>query len=181
MKLLLLSLFISGTIHAFSQSDLLVLKQKNRIIQTWVPGSIINFQYSSKQWLMGIIKIVRNDSILMEHISIETVPNQFGFPRIDTAKFGLMKLHVSEIYGMPKKDYAGIFTNGSLLKIGSGGYIFLNLANTLIKGDPLFSSANATRLGIAGGVFLLGTIMGLGHKTYITLGKKYRIEVIHTQ
>jgi hypothetical protein len=124
VKLLLLTLFLAGTIHAFSQSDLLVLKQKNRIIQTWVPGSIINFQYSSKQWLMGIIKTVRNDSILMEQISIETVPNQFGFPRIDTAKFGLMKLHVSEIYGMPKKDYAGIFTNGTLLKWGAEDIFF---------------------------------------------------------
>ncbi|MEO8171535.1 MAG: hypothetical protein ABI581_00575 [Sediminibacterium sp.] len=179
MKQLLLTLFLFGTLHAFSQSDLLVLKEKNRIIQTWVPGSIINFQYSSKQWLMGIIKMVRNDSILMEHIAIEIVPNQFGFPRVDTAKFGLIRLHVSEIYGMPKKDYAGIFTNGALLKIGSEGYIFLNLANTLIKGDPLFSSANATRLGVAGGVFLLGTILGLSHKTYITLGKKYKLAIIN--
>ncbi|MDB5210319.1 MAG: hypothetical protein JWQ30_1146 [Sediminibacterium sp.] len=117
----------------------------------------------------------------MERISIQTVPNQFGFASIDTAKFGLMKLHVNEIYGMPKKDYSGIFTNGALLKLGSGAYIFLNLINSLIHKEALFSSANTTRLGIAGGVFLLGTIMGLSHKTYITLGKKYRMEIIHTQ
>ncbi len=158
-----------------------MLKEKNKTIQTWIPGSLINFQFSSKQWIEGIIKIVRNDSITIERISIQTVPNQFGFASIDTAKFGLMKLNVNEIYGMPKKDYSGIFTNGALFKLGSGAYITLNLINTLIHKEALFSSDNVARLGIAGGVFLLGTIMGLSHKTYITLGKRYRMEIIHTQ
>jgi hypothetical protein len=182
VKPLLITLFFFFVmVHAFSQSDLLVLKQKNQIIQTWVPGSIINFQFSSKQWIQGIIKTVRKDSILMEQIQIIQVPNQFGFPTIDTAKLGLMKFHVSEIYGMPKKDYAGIITNGALLKLGSGAFILLNVINTLIHKETLFSSVNATRLGIAGGAFLLGTVLGLSHKTYITLGKKYTMATIHTQ
>jgi hypothetical protein len=175
----LLAFLITG--YSYSQSDILVLKQRSRTIQTWIPGSIIDFQFSSRQWIQGIIKTIRNDSIIMEQIVIRQIPNQFGFPTIDTAKLGIMKLHVKEIYGMPKKDYAGIITNGALFKLGSGAYIFLNIVNSLIKSDPLFSAVNAKRLGIAGGVFLLGTVLGLSHQNYIVLGKRYTMQTIHTQ
>ena len=143
-------------------------------------GSVITFQFSSKQWIQGIIKKIRNDSLLIDQIVITMVPNQFGFPSVDTGHLGLIRLHVNEIYGMPKKDYAGIFTNGALLKIGSGAYIFLNVANTIIKNDKLFSPQNAGRLGIAGGAYALGTVMGLSHKEYIKTGKKYRMAIIRT-
>lgn len=116
----------------------------------------------------------------MEQIVIRTVPNQFGFPTVDTAKFGLMKFHVSEIYGMPKKDRSGIFTNGALLKLGSAAYIFVNIFNSLIHKEPVFSAQNAASLGIAAGVFLVGVLLGSMHKTYITLGKRYTMEVINT-
>lgn len=177
--LLLICVYCLATTSSFCQEDLLVLKQRDRTIQTWIAGSVITFQYSSKQWVQGILKKVKNDSITVEQISINMVANQFGLPTVDTFKMGLMKLHVSEIYGMPKRDYSGIITNGSLFMIGSGGYMALNLANTLIHKDPLFSAANATRLGIAGGVFLLGTILSASHKTYIVLGKKYTMQTVH--
>jgi hypothetical protein len=180
VKLLLTTLcFLVLYTHASAQGDLLVLKQRDQTIQTWMTGSVISFQYSSKQWIQGIIKKIYKDSLLIEQINVIQVANQFGFASIDTAKMGLMRLQVKEIYGMPKKDYAGIITNGALLKLGSAAYMFLNITNTLIHKEALFDAANGTRLGIAGGVFLLGTILGASHKTYITLGKKYRMEIVH--
>jgi hypothetical protein len=65
-----------------------------------------------------------------------------------------------------------------LVQLGSGAYICLNLANSLIKSDPVFSSVNVTRLGVAGGIFLMGTILHLSHKTYIRLGKRYTMQTI---
>ena len=157
------------------------MKQKNQVIQTWIPGSVINFQFSNKQWIEGIIKTVRNDSILMEQIVVRTVPDAFGFPKIDTAKLGLLKLHVSEIYGMPKRNFGGgIFSNGILFQLGSGAYIFLNIFNSLIYNEQVFSSVNLTRLGIAGGVFIVGSLLRASHKTYIVMGKKYTMATIHT-
>lgn len=181
MKPLIAIIFFSvSTYLSFGQSDLLVLKQRNQTIQTWVPGSMIDFQFSSKQWIQGIIKKIRNDSILMEQIVLVQVANQFGFPTIDTAKMGLMKFHVNEMYGMPKRNSSsGIISNGALFKLGSAGYIILNITNSLIQNDPVFSSQNLTRLGIASGVFLIGTLLSLNHKTYITLGRKYTIKTIH--
>ncbi len=181
MKSLLILLFlILTTGAAFSQNDLLVLKQRNQSIQSWVPGSVITFQYSSKQWIQGIIKAIRNDSILIEQITLERVANQFGFLSIDTAKLGLMKLHVKEIYGMPKRSSGGsIFTNGALFMLGSAAYIFVNIFNTLIHKDALFDSQNSVRLGTAAGVFLVGVLLQSGHSDYVVLGKKYTMETIH--
>jgi len=179
-KLLTLFLFTIISINSFSQSDLLVLKQKNQVIQTWVTGSSIDFQFSSKQWIQGIIKTIRNDSILIEQFALHKVPTETGFLRIDTAKMGLMKLHVNEIYGMPRRQFgSGIISNGGLFQLGAGAYIFLNVFNSLIHNEPVFSSQNLTGLGIAAGVFLIGVMLQSTHKTYITLGKKYTMATIH--
>lgn len=179
-QLLPLFLFTFISTHSFSQSDLLVLKQRNQVIQTWVTGSVIDFQFSSKQWIQGIIKNIRNDSILMEIIVLHQVPTQLGFLKTDTARMGLMKLHVNEMYGMPKRQFrSGIISNGALFQLGAGAYIFLNVFNSLIHNEPVFSSQNLTGLGIAAGVFLAGKILQSIHKTYITLGRKYKMETIH--
>ena len=178
--LLLLLLFFNRN-NGYTQTDLLVLKQRNQTIQTWIPGSFINFQFSSRQWIQGIIKSVRNDSILMEQIILEKVPNQFGFLSIDTAKMGLMKFHVKEIYGMPKRDFgSSMFSNGSLFQLGSAAYILLNIFNSVIHNEAVFSATNLQNLGIAGGVFLIGTLLASTHKTYVVLGKKYTMKTIHT-
>ncbi len=117
----------------------------------------------------------------MDQIVIHQVANQFGLPTLDTARMGLMRIHVNEIYGMPKRNFGNdIFTNGALFQLGGGAYIFLNIFNSLIHNDQVFSSANVTGLGIAGGVFLLGTILSASHQTYIVLGKKYTMQTIHS-
>ncbi|MCW3087373.1 MAG: hypothetical protein JWQ78_759 [Sediminibacterium sp.] len=179
-QLLLLLLLITCGIFVRAQSDLLVLKQRNRTIQTWIPGSFIDFQFSSKQWIQGIIKAVRNDSVIIEQVMIVQVPNRFGFPTIDTAKMGLFKLHVNEIYGMPKRNFNnGILSNGTLFQLGSGAFVFLNVFNSLIHNEQVFSSANLSKIGVGGSVFLAGSLLHAGHRTYITLGKKYSMRTVH--
>lgn len=180
-KRLLILFLLTKSFCAFSQSDLLVLKQRNQTIQTWVTGSFITFQFSSKQWIQGQIKTIRNDSILLEQLSIQQVPNHFGFPTLDTAHLGLFKLHVKEIYGMPKRNFAnGIISNGILFQLGSGAYIFLNIFNSLIHKEQVFSTQNISGLAAAGIVFAVGSVLHAAHKTYIIMGNKYRMETIHT-
>jgi hypothetical protein len=87
-----------------------------------------------------------------------------------------MKFHVNEIYGMPRKGMASnMFNNGSLLQLGSAAYILINVANSLIKSDPVFGSDNLPKLGIAAGIFGLGKILQNTHKSYLQMGKKYRM------
>ena len=114
--------------QVLAQNDLLLLKQKTQTLQTWSKGSYIIFQFSSKQWIEGIIRSIKNDSLIIDQIQVRQVPNQFGFTSTDTAHFGLLKLHIKEIYGMPKKHAGGnIISNGALFQFGSVAFISLNI------------------------------------------------------
>ena len=176
--LLLLCLLILS-FNSFSQNDLLVLKKRNHIIQTWIPGSYIHFQFSNKQWLQGRIKAIKNDSLLIDLMMIRQVGNQFGLPTVDTGRLGLLKIHVKEIYGVPNRSQrSGIISSGILFQVGSAAYMFLNVFNSISHGEQIFSAYNLPRLAIAGGVFAFGTFLGSLHKTYIALGKKYTMEVL---
>lgn len=181
MKKLLLSGFLLTAIHcALAQTDLLVLKRNNKIIQTWVPGSFIDFQFSNSRWIQGIIKVIRNDSLIIDQVVLQQVANRFGFATIDTGHLGLLKLHVNEIHSMPRRTGgSNMFSNGTLFQLGSGAYILLNLANTLIHGEPLFGSNNTSRLVIAGSIFIAGTILRNMQTPYIVAGRKYTLHTLH--
>jgi hypothetical protein len=59
--LLLLSYFVMVELTA--QSDLVVLKKKERTLQTWSSGSYIIFRFTNRQWIDGFVRKVQNDSI----------------------------------------------------------------------------------------------------------------------
>jgi hypothetical protein len=178
-KLLIALLLLCSTLHSFSQNDMLVLQKRDRTIQTWIRGSVINFQFSSKQWLQGIIKIIKHDSLTIELIRLDHTPNMLGTFSLDTAKLGLIKFAVKEIYGMPNKSANGnFFTNGALFMLGSSAYIALNLFNTLIHKEALFASPNGARLGIAAGVFGAGLLLSSSQQDYVVIGKKYTMKTI---
>jgi len=180
--LLLFTFFCCFHANLWSQSGILVFKKKNQNIQSWVKDDYIRFQYVTTQWLEGRIKRIDKDSIFVNCYVTRQIANQFGFPTIDTSWFGLMGIHISEIIGMPGSRYrGGLFTNGSLLKIGSAGYVFLNLFNSLESGEPVFASYNLRRIGIAAAVFLVGHLQSLKYKSYIRMGKKYSMHVISGQ
>jgi hypothetical protein len=165
--------------QSYAQHDLLLLKKNSQTIQTWSTGSYILFQFSSKQWIEGIIKSVKNDSLIVDQIQVRQVPNQFGFFSSDTVHFGLLKLHVHEIYGMPKRNAGGnIISNGTLFQFGSAAFASLNIINSLIKGEAVFGPDNLPALGIAAGVFILGKILQVSHQPYLKMGSKYRMTTI---
>lgn len=179
MKLTGLIICCIFSLSVMAQKDVLLLKQNSQTLQSWTSGSYILFQFSSKQWIEGIIKSIKNDSILIDQIQVRQVGNQFGLPTIDTAHFGLLKLHINEIYGMPKRGSSNnLISNGSLFQLGSGAYIFLNVINSLIKSDPVFGSDNLPKLGIAAGFFALGKFLEKSHRSYLPMGKKYRMTTI---
>jgi hypothetical protein len=179
-KLLLLVIMLrAGQVQA--QTDLLVMKQRGHIIQTWVRGSFFSFQFINKQWIQGRIKDLRNDSLLIDVMVFQPVITRYGVPAIDTGRVGLLKLHVKEVYAMPKRNPgSGLLANGKLLQVGSGGFIFLNIFNSLINNEAVFGHNNLKAIGIATGVFGIGTLLAITRKEYIVLGKKYTLEVLHT-
>lgn len=182
MKLLSVFLLLLCMKKTYAQTNILVFKEKNRNVKSWVHDNFIHFQYITTQWMDGKIKKITSDSIYINTFALRQIPNQFGFPTIDTSWFGLMGIHVSEIIGMPGNRYrSGIIGNGTLFQIGGSSYILVNILNSIIKSDNIFRSANITSIGIAAGIILIGKLQSLKYRPYIRIRKKYSMQIISTQ
>ncbi len=133
----------------------------------------------NRQWLEGFVRKVWRDSVRVDLVKFNRVVNNWGFYSMDTARMGLIDLHVKELRALPKKNFSyNIFTNGQLFKLGAIGYTSLNIINTLSSKDPVFAPENASRLGIAGLVYLGGALLGSFHRTYWEVGKRYRFVIV---
>lgn len=164
---------------ATAQSDLLAFKKKNRTIQSWSSGSYILFQLENRQWLEGYVRRVWKDSVRIDLVKINRVMNNWGFYSFDTARMGLLQLHVRELRALPKKNFSyNVVSNGQLFKLGAIGYSTLNVINNLAQKEPVFSPENAGKLGIAALVYLTGTLLGSFHRTYWEVGKKYQFVIV---
>jgi hypothetical protein len=179
MKKLLLLCTILLTITCVAQSDILLLKKRGVTQKTWVKGSYIKFQFINGSWVEGSIYAMKKDSLWVNMFATQRVPDQFGFPRIDTSYFGILKLHFREITAFPKPDKGGAYiTSGYVLQVGGLAYMFLNIVNGIYLKEPIFNTMNLQRLGIAAGVVLVGTIISKFYRTDIPIGKRYSLEVI---
>jgi len=162
-----------------AQSDFIVLKKRHTTIQNYMPGDFITILLVNDNWLGGYIKKIQNDSIYVRTFSIRVYVDSWGLHSTDTAWGSIEKISMANIKGVPKQHEGFAYIkNGQLLEIGAGGYILLNVINTLGHKDPLFSQQNASRLGTAGAVLAAGIILNLTYSDHTMLGKKYHLDYI---
>jgi hypothetical protein len=172
------AVFLIVTISNAQVGNTLVLKEKGRTIQSWIEKDCITFRFSNTQWIEGRIKTILKDSLLINMYRAQQSPTAFGGFRVDTTWLGFLKISINEISGLPQSRFkSGMFTNGILFKMASGAYLFLNIANSIIKGYPLFDAANTTRLLVAAGFYGIGTLQKQKHKAYLPIGKKYTVAI----
>jgi len=175
---ILTAVLLTTAISHAQGGNTLVLKEKGRTIKSWIEKDCITFRFSNTQWIEGKIKTVFKDSLLINIYRAQQSPTMFGGFRVDTTWLGFLKISIYEISGMPQSQYtSGMFTNGALFRLGSGAYMFLNIANSLLKGVPLFDAANTTRLLVAAGFYGIGTLQKQKHKAYLPIGKKYTMAI----
>jgi hypothetical protein len=172
------AVFLIVTTSNAQVGNTLVLKEKGRTIQSWIEKDCITFRFSNTQWIEGRIKTILKDSLLINMYRAQQSPTAFGGFRVDTTWLGFLKISINEISGLPQSRFkSGMFTNGILFKMASGAYLFLNIANSIIKGYPLFDAANTTRLLVAAGFYGIGTLQKQKHKAYLPIGKKYTVAI----
>lgn len=178
MLVLLVAVVFTTSVSCAQVGNTLVLKEKGRTIQSWIEKDCITFRFSNTQWIEGKIKTILKDSLLINMYRAQQSPTMFGGFRVDTTWLGFLKISINEISGMPQSRYkSGMFTNGVLFKLGSGAYMFLNIANSIIKGLPLLDAGNSTRLLVAAGFYGIGTLQKQKHKAYLPIGKKYTMAI----
>ncbi len=189
-RLTFLFIFSFFATVAFSQHDILVLKKGNKSLRYFHAGSRISFQLNNKEWTKGIITKIENDSF---YFTKEIVIYHLG-AHADTMHFSGFHYALSEVHALPKRgvqiDYFGDhfaitgsgghqhfywIKSGWIFRAGALGYAGLNIINSIIKKDVLFSSG---KLGIAAAVFAGGVILKKVYTLTRPLGKKYHLESI---
>jgi len=135
--------------NSFAQGGkVLVLKDKGVSIKNFTVGNYIRFEFSNQQWITGFIARIENDTVDVKQFALQQIMTGYGTTAEDTLKLGTLSLHINEIraFAKDKGHFNSVFTNGALLKTAGAGYIILNVANSLIRKDPVFESGNIPKL-----------------------------------
>src|SRR5690349_6181046 len=185
---LILLLFCS--IVANAQGNFLILKKRNKPIQHFWIGSRITIKPSNSDWLRGIITYITPDSFYFTQEII-----RYGMLGDDTLHISGLRFAVKEIEVLPTKKQIVYYKddrvmvipghtkfmwvkNGFLFQAVGAGYSTLNITNHLIDKGPPFAKKNLLGLGIAAGLFSLGTFLHIRYDPLIHLGRKYRLEAV---
>jgi hypothetical protein len=185
---LIIVLFFYSTI-AYTQQNILIFKKGNKTIDRFYKGTLIAFQLKNRQWQKGEITTIRKDSFYISPMVVH-----YSLMGTDTVHYNVLGFAFSEVFAMPKKGilidhingHFQISTSGGhvhwywiksgwIFRVGAAGYAALNVANGLIKNEFSFKGS---KLGIAAGVFLFGTLLKYIYKPVLPLGKKYHLEMI---
>lgn len=158
----------------------LVLKDKNIVIKNFTVDNHIKFQFSNSQWITGYITRIKADSIDVKQYSLQPTMTIWGTKNFDTIKLGTLILGVDEIKAFAKEsnEYTSVFSNGALLQTAGAGYFVVNVANSLIRKDPVFESSNLPKMGAGIGAFILGKIQAKKNPNYRPIGKRYSVAVL---
>ena len=166
-------------ISSSAQSDFIQLKKKNKVESTWFKGNYITLQLNNGQWLDAIIHNIKYDSLYLRPYALQTNYNRLGINYIDTIYYGFMAVSVNNVKAFPKQNEgSGLIKRGVLFKWGGGGYIALNIINTLGSNKPLFASDNLPKISIATAVLALGIALAQIYQSTYVIGKKYHIEYV---
>lgn len=133
---LLLLFYLAGNCSA---QDFVVFKKNQRTIDKYFTGSFITLFKDKNTPVSGYIHSIKNDTITIKQFYTRRAGYPNGLMYVDTVWLPVNKMAAGNIYGLPRKPASFEYVkNGALFKIGSGGYIFLNLANALINKQPAF-------------------------------------------
>lgn len=160
--------------------NVLVLKDRGVTIKSFTKDNYIEFEFSNRQWITGQIHWVKNDSIQVKQYTLQTVMTAYGTYGQDTLRLGTLTLHINEIraFAKDKSRYQSVFANGAFLKFGGVLYSGLNITNSIINKEAVFSSRNVP--SIAGGIvsFLIGRWMTKKNPPYRPIGKRFSVEIL---
>jgi hypothetical protein len=178
---LLVFLFIANAALSQASDFISIRKKNNRTVKSFFPGLSIKFQTTYFRMIEGQILKINNDSVFVKEWDIRTVPTSLGVTVVDTAGSFVTGVHYKEIkvvYWDKRKKVHELLTDGTILMIGGTGYAALNIINGGVLGEPVGSSENLKKLGIAAGVvgtgFLLKKLTGKDAK----FERRYRIHYI---
>lgn len=171
------------SVHAFAQTDFIVLKKKNnRTLRSYFPGTYLEGETYSGFYVHGYIQQLRNDSIFLQQIEVRQVPTQFGTPVLDTMYHSII-LHYTDIriFDYDKRrarDRGKSVLVPKLLQFGGAGYVILELVNSLNRKESLNEGNKLAGLGIGAATFAAGYAWQRIKTRPRIAGKHYSVEYV---
>jgi hypothetical protein len=160
--------------------NVLVLKDRGVTVKSFTKDNYIEFEFSNRQWITGQIQWVKKDSIQVKQYALQTMMTAYGTYGQDTLRLGFLTLHINEIraFAKDKGRYQSVFTNGTFLKVGGVLYSGLNITNSIINKEAIFSSRNLP--SVAGGIvsYFIGSWMAKKNPPYRPIGKRFSVEIL---
>lgn len=173
-------LLANATLLKAQSGNVLVLKDRGVTIKSFTKDNYIEFEFSNRQWITGQIQWIKNDSIQVKQYTLQTIMTAYGTYGQDTLRLGTLTLHINEIraFAKDKGRYQSVFANGTFLKVGGMLYSGLNITNSIINKEAVFSSKNIP--SVAGGLaaYLIGRWMGKKNPPYRPIGKRFSVEIL---
>lgn len=177
--LIILFLAFSYSCSVMGQSDLLILKKKNRTVQSFFPGSEIVFSANYTNYDAYITSIER-DSIFLVQYDVRQVPTSIGVYMLDTVAKYYFSVSYKDItaFGKNRNNFSWAASGGALF----GGGILLTTAGlaTWIFSKPNTRYYARPELVIgAAALSAVGYLLMKKSGNNRTLGKKYSLHYIH--
>ncbi len=174
-RVFFLLIIVSSVVHA-QPSDFIILKKKDKTIQSFYAGTQIEFVTTSGAYRNALIKRIVHDTLYLQEFLVRRIPTQLGFYITDTAGSFRFAYHYNQIASFGKKQ-KGFNVSGSGASLLGGG-ILLTLANlvVLLVDRDKFSPA---LLGASVGLGAIGYILLKAGNKGIVIGKnKYSLKYI---
>ncbi|TAD85258.1 MAG: hypothetical protein EAY75_11640 [Bacteroidetes bacterium] len=178
-KLWLLALCFGSAAFAKAQkSDVLLLQKNQRTIASYFAGTNISFFTTDRLPVSARVDSIRRDSIFLTQYNLQRFMTAQGGQMIDTVgKFNL-RFSVANIGYFPYKGRQPQGFWGRALGLGGGGFLLVNLVNTLRENDAFFGKENLPRVLGAVGAVALGIGLAATEKEKVKLGGKYRLKYL---
>jgi hypothetical protein len=163
LRLYFFLLFIGISFQSFSQSsDMINITRKNgRHLKSFFAGSPITFQTKRNNYVNGIIKNIKNDSLFVKTYVMGRYMTSYGFTVIDTANSFTTGFSYKEISHIKLDTKKSFFRKnlGGLLVAGGAAYTALNVINRAASKEPIGSNENLKNLGTAGAAIGVGLLI----------------------
>lgn len=176
--LLIIFFFFSYIFSSFGQSDLLILKKNNRKVESFFPGSEIDFS-TADRYFEAFITAIKNDSVFLVQYNIQRVMTTLGVYILDTVSEYHYAVNYHSIISIGKKRNGfDLNASGSAL---FGGGILLTTAGLITwifsKPHTQYYASKQLVIGAAALAAIGYFLMKSGNKA-MTLGKKYSLTYI---
>jgi hypothetical protein len=180
-------LSFAGELKA-QQADYILLKKKNdKVLKTYFEGAFFSAETYDGFRMHGIIRAIRNDSIILLQEESRLIGTAFG-TTLDTVRyvFGtnvnqVKRFFYDETYQLGgKKGFKSIRLTKLMMVVGTG-FVILELVNTLYREESIQDNNKLPSLAIATGVAATGWLWSHIKNKRDRVGKKYVVQYVRAK